>query len=93
MLVDSRPGREHDSGPNERVEAVKLSIEEILDPRTKIGSVRFTDGTQRDVFEDAEGKQLVEDDGELVAGQWLPPSDGALDKEVWIGPSDSEARR
>ena len=41
----------------------------------KIGSTRFTDGIERDVFEDAEGRQFVEDDSELVAGQWLPPAD------------------
>jgi hypothetical protein len=41
----------------------------------KIGSIRFTDGIECDVFEDAEGRQFVEDDGELVAGQWLPPVD------------------
>jgi hypothetical protein len=41
----------------------------------KVGSTRFTDSKERDVFEDAEGRQLVEDNGELVAGQWLPPAD------------------
>jgi hypothetical protein len=41
----------------------------------KIGATRFTDGIERDVFEDAKGRQFVEDDGELVAGQWLLPAD------------------
>jgi hypothetical protein len=41
----------------------------------KIGSTRFTDRIERDVFEDAEGRQFLEDDGELVAGQWLPTAD------------------
>jgi hypothetical protein len=41
----------------------------------KVGRVRFTDGVERDVFANAEGRQFVEDDGELVAGEWLPPAD------------------
>ena len=41
----------------------------------KIGSTHFTDGIERDVFEDAGGWQFVKDHGELVAGQWLPPAD------------------
>jgi DNA-binding XRE family transcriptional regulator len=41
----------------------------------KIGRLKFTDGIDRDVFEDAEGRQFVEDDGDLIAGQWLPPAD------------------
>jgi hypothetical protein len=41
----------------------------------RVGIVRFTDGAERNVFEDAEGRQFVEDDGELVAGQWLPLPD------------------
>jgi hypothetical protein len=41
----------------------------------KICSTRFTDGIERDVFEYAEGRQFVKDDGELLAGQWLPPAD------------------
>ena len=40
----------------------------------KLGSTRFTDGIERDLFEDAEGRQFVEDDGKLVAGQWPPPA-------------------
>jgi hypothetical protein len=37
------------------------------------------DGSERDVFEDAEGRQFVQDDdGGLIAGQWLPPVDEAL---------------
>jgi hypothetical protein len=43
--------------------------------RRKIGRLGFTDGVERDVFEDAEGRQFAEDAGELLAGQWLPPAD------------------
>ena len=32
-----------------------------------IGATRFTDGIERDVFEDVEGRQFV--------GQWLLPAD------------------
>jgi hypothetical protein len=41
----------------------------------KVGRARFTDGVEPGVVEDAKGRQFVEDDGELVAGQWLPPAD------------------
>jgi len=41
----------------------------------RIGRLPFTDGIDRDVFEDADGRQFVEDSGELVAGQWVPPAD------------------
>jgi hypothetical protein len=44
-----------------------------------IGFARFTDGATRPVFEDADGRQCVEDDGERVFGIWLPPADGAAD--------------
>jgi len=40
-----------------------------------IRRARFTDGVERDVVEDAKGRQFVKDDGEIVAGQWLPPAD------------------
>jgi hypothetical protein len=37
-----------------------------------IGRRLFTDGIQRDVYEDADGRQYVIDgDGERVYGQWL----------------------
>jgi hypothetical protein len=48
----------------------------------KISSRWFADGTERDVFEDAEGRRFVEDDGELVTGQWLPAADDALIVEL-----------
>ena len=36
----------------------------------------FTDGIERDVYEDAEGRQYVlGPDGERVDGQWLLPAD------------------
>ena len=47
----------------------------------RIGSTQFTDGAERDVFEDTERRQFVEDDGELVAGQWLPPADETVSGE------------
>jgi hypothetical protein len=38
-----------------------------------IGGCRFTGGSMREVFKDAEGRQYVLDDEcDLVAGQWLP---------------------
>jgi len=41
----------------------------------RVGRMLFTDGVEREVSEDAEGRQFVEDDGERVAGQWLPPAE------------------
>jgi hypothetical protein len=41
-----------------------------------VGRCRFTDGSVREVFEDAEGPQyILDDECDLVAGQWLPPAD------------------
>jgi hypothetical protein len=41
-----------------------------------IGRVPFTDGFDRDVYEDADGRQYVQDDdGGKVYGTWLPPAD------------------
>jgi hypothetical protein len=41
-----------------------------------IGRAPFTDGIDRDVYEDAEGQQYVQDDdGSKVFGPWLPPTD------------------
>jgi hypothetical protein len=41
-----------------------------------IGRCRFTDGSVREVSEDAEGRQYFLDDGcDLVPGQWLPSAD------------------
>ena len=40
------------------------------------GCREFTDGIERDVYEDAEGRQYVFDpDGERVNGQWLAPAE------------------
>jgi hypothetical protein len=40
-----------------------------------IGSRPFTDGAERDVHEDAAGRQyVVGDDDEPLYGQWLPPA-------------------
>jgi hypothetical protein len=41
-----------------------------------LGRVPFTDGTERDVDEDEDGRQwLVGHEGERVYGVWLPPAD------------------
>jgi len=40
------------------------------------GHQLFTDGIERTVYEDAEGRQYVLDsDGERVNGQWVAPAD------------------
>jgi hypothetical protein len=42
-----------------------------------IGRRLFTDGLERDVYEDAEGRQYVLDgDGQRVYGVWLCPAGG-----------------
>jgi hypothetical protein len=47
-----------------------------MTPDRAIGSCPFTDGAERVVYEDAEGRQYVLGyDGEPVYGQWLPPAD------------------
>ena len=44
-----------------------------------IGRIPFTDGIERDVFEDAEGRQhVIGYDGEPVFGVRLPPADEPL---------------
>jgi hypothetical protein len=41
-----------------------------------VGRVPFVDGIERDVFEDADGRQWVtEYDGDRVYGVWLMPAD------------------
>jgi hypothetical protein len=58
-------------GIHQRVRSTDMS-----DERRCIGSVSFTDGTERQAFEDALGRQYVEDNaGRWVEGQWLPPAD------------------
>jgi hypothetical protein len=54
-----------------------------------IGHRLFTDGIERDVYEDASGRQYAfGPDGEQVFGQWLLPADEPL----VIGPGDEVAR-
>jgi hypothetical protein len=44
-----------------------------------IGRVPFTDGAEREVYEDDDGRQwVVGHDGERVYGVWLPPADEPL---------------
>jgi hypothetical protein len=41
-----------------------------------VGRRLFTDGIEREVYEDDSGRQYVlGPDGEKVYGQWLPPED------------------
>jgi hypothetical protein len=42
-----------------------------------IGHRQFTEGVERDVFEDPDGRQYIvhEDTGERIYGQWLWPPD------------------
>jgi hypothetical protein len=41
-----------------------------------VGRVPFTDGAERDVYQDEHGRQWVAGDGgERVYGAWLPPPD------------------
>jgi hypothetical protein len=47
-------------------------------PDRPIGRRLFTDGAERPVFEDANGRQYVLDDGEPVEGVWLPPAGDPL---------------
>jgi hypothetical protein len=44
-----------------------------------VGRVPFTDGIERDVFVNADGRQhVIGYDGEPVYGVWLPPADEPL---------------
>jgi hypothetical protein len=46
----------------------------------------FTDGHTRPVFEDHDGRQYVEDDGERAYGNWLPPADEPVVRSApWNG--------
>jgi hypothetical protein len=48
----------------------------MITPDRIIGQRLFTDGTERRVFEDDQGRQYVlDDDGQRVDGVWLPPAD------------------
>jgi len=53
-----------------------------------IGRRLFTDGIERDVYEDADDRQWVTGyDGERVDGLWLPPADFA----AWLDPQPPPA--
>ncbi len=44
-----------------------------------IGSREFTDGSQRAVYQDDEGRQFViDDEGQAVYGTWLLPDEPAI---------------
>jgi hypothetical protein len=45
---------------------------------SNIGEQEFTDGVQRTVYEDDEGR-YVEADGERVYGTWLEPDEASAD--------------
>lgn len=40
-----------------------------------IGQRRFVDGITRDVFVDAEGQYVIDDDGEKIRGVWVVPEE------------------
>jgi hypothetical protein len=48
----------------------------MSDQPRQLGERHFPDGTTRPVFEAADGRQYIEDDGEHVYGTSLPPADG-----------------
>jgi hypothetical protein len=55
---------------------------DATDPRA-VGRVPFTDGAEREVYEDADGRQYVlDDDGGRVYGVWVMPAD----EPVLVGP-------
>jgi hypothetical protein len=56
--------------------------------RRRIGRRAFTDGVERDVFEDSDSQQWVDDGGERVDGQWLLLAD-----EPWFGVTRRPANR
>jgi hypothetical protein len=54
---------------------------DATDPRA-VGRVPFTDGAEREVHEDADGRQwVVGYDGEPVFGVWLPPAEEPVIQE------------
>jgi hypothetical protein len=64
------PTRATASGPSQPSRAAK---------RRRVGRRAFTDGVDRDVWEDSDGQQYVIDDAKKrVHGQWLPPADEAV---------------
>jgi hypothetical protein len=65
----------HFAAGQEQVEGV---MTDATDPRA-VGRVPFTGGTERDVYEDADGRQwIVGNDGERVCGVWVMPADEPL---------------
>jgi hypothetical protein len=50
-----------------------------------IGTCRFTDGVERDVYQASDGRQFVIDDfGLPVFGVWLPPADNDADASLEV---------
>jgi hypothetical protein len=50
-----------------------------------IARVRFLDGSEREVFEQLDGRQYVlDDDGEPAHGIWFIPSDSGTDLPVIV---------
>jgi hypothetical protein len=50
-------------------------VRSATEPRVA-GRRLFTDGVEREVYQDAEGRQYVlGPDADAVHGQWLPPAD------------------
>jgi hypothetical protein len=50
-----------------------------------VGTCRFTDGVERDVYQVSEGRQFVIDDfGLPVFGVWLLPADGDADASLEV---------
>jgi hypothetical protein len=43
----------------------------VTSERRPIAEIGFVDGTVRPVFEDLDGRQYVEDNGERVYGMWV----------------------
>jgi hypothetical protein len=50
----------------------------MSDQPRQVGERLFADGITRPVFEDWDGRQYVEDEGERAYGIWLPPADEPL---------------
>jgi hypothetical protein len=51
----------------------------LLSGHTAVGSRLFTDGAERCVYEDGDGRQYVLGyEGEPIIGQWLEPADEPL---------------
>jgi hypothetical protein len=55
----------------------KAEVTVAMKPSPPIAEVIFTDGRERPVYEGADGRQYVLDDGEPVYGVWFIPRDEA----------------